>query len=294
MRFCLFKASKGFETVLAPLIAAGAAVHGDIVETRDLEEFERPLFDGTIVVGIVRREVLWGHIPAKKPALLYIDKGLTRERAEFQGQNLPKFWRFCVGDVHATRYLRHLRSPHDRLAASGLLPLHERTESRDGPIVIAGSSAKFHQTMRLPNPTEWAADIIRQIMDSGDKRMVIYRPKPSWRDAEPIDGAEFHHGEKTSIDSSLKDASLVITYGSIASVDAIKAGIPCVVLGNAPARDVSSTSLTKGLKSPVWASREDREQWAANLSYCQWRPSELQDGTAWASIKETMDAIRSI
>jgi hypothetical protein len=101
----------------------------------------------------------------------------------------------------------------------------------------------------------------------------------------------FDWGAKTDVRNTLAGALCAVTYGSIACVDAICYGIPCVVLGNAVAKPVSAGFLND-VSYPVWKPQATREQWAANLAYCNFTPAEIGDGTAFTILKEQMtDAI---
>lgn len=281
MHLTFFYAEKGYEMALGPALIEGAAAHGDTVVMRPLGEYRSPPPGGSIICGVVKREILWDHQAAGVP-LLYLDKGYHRVRAPWRGGNLPGWWRLCWNATHPTAYLMDRPRPADRWERLGVTLAPRRTGDR---VVILGSSAKFHQTERLPHPTEWTQGLVSALQHITPMGLV-YRPKPSWADAEPIPGTEFDHGGKTAVANTLARAFCSVTYGSIAAVDSIIAGVPCIVLGNAVARPISATSIGSVL-SPVWESQVRREQWAANLAYCHFTPDEIADGTAWKILKET-------
>lgn len=283
MRVTFFYAEKGYELALGPLLAEGAASHGDTITLKPLAEYDGPETDASLICGVVKREVLWDH-QAKGHPLMYLDKGFHRTRAPFRGMNLPGWWRICLNDTHPTAYMMARNRPPDRFRMLGVTLAERKVGGKN--IVILGSSAKFHHTMHLPDPTTWASQIVAYL-EQVTSAQIVYRPKPSWSDAQPIQGAMFDHGMKNGVGQALDDAICTITYGSIASVDSIIAGVPCVVLGNAPAAPVSSRHLNEVL-GPIWESRMWREQWAANLCYSHFTPEELANGTAWGILKETM------
>lgn len=285
MRVILWKAEKGYENALAPAIASGMAAHGDGLVVKPIADFREPEGDAGMIIGVVKREVLWAYQRAKMP-IAYLDKGYFRSRTPWHDLNLPTWWRMCVNDTHPTAYLMKRDRPQDRWLASGKT-LRERNEN-GAEILILGSSAKFHHTHGLPDPTVWACDVVRAIRSSS-LRTICYRPKPSWSDAVPLLGATFDHGSKTPIEAALAKAFCSITYGSIAGVDSILAGVPCIVLGNCVAGPVSRFSgFPNDLADPYWAPRADREQWISNLAYCHFTPPEIESGFAWATIKETI------
>lgn len=280
----MWVAPKGYEKALGPAIAAGMAVHGDEIVMKPTEEYHGPEGDGGIIMGVVKREILWDHREKGVP-LLYYDKGYIRDRAPWGDRSLPAWWRMCWNGTHPTDYLMAIPRPADRWEALKV-PLAERQWNEKGHILILGSSAKFHHTERLDHPTQWTRALVKALAHHTG-RLLVYRPKPSWAAAEAVDGADFDHGQKTPVDGALKGAWCSITYGSIACVDSVLAGIPCVVLGNGVARDISS-NFVKNVLIPHWASRAEREQWAANLAYSNFCPAEIQSGAAWKILKEQL------
>lgn len=223
--------------------------------------------------------------------LLYMDKGYKRSRDPdaLPTEKISEWWRIVVNDVHPTAYFQKVPRAYDRAKVAGL-KLHGR-QSGGSHIMIAGSSAKFHLAAGLPPPAEWVAGVIAGIRERTD-RPIIYRPKPSYHDAVPVEGAEFDWGNKTQLRDILKRCAVMVTHGSIASVDSICAGVPAIILGNAVAKPISSTSLEE-IQMPKWASDEDRRQWASDLAYCQWRVEEFMSGLAWRVIREQIEIERS-
>lgn len=282
MKFTFWTAPKGYEMALGPALITGAAACGDEVVMRPLEEYQLPATGGSIILGVVKREILWEH-QAAGIACAYVDKGYHRARAPWRGENLPAWWRLCWNATHPTAYLMDTPRAADRWEKLGV-QLQERR--RGDRIVLLGSSAKFHETERLSHPTAWAqgvVNIVRHITPCE----IVYRPKPSWRDAEPVEGAAFDHGGKAPVADALARAWCSITYGSISAVDSIVAGVPCIVMGNAVARPIAGTSLSQVL-DPYWPAANRREQWAANLAYCHFTPAEIASGLAWSILKEQM------
>jgi hypothetical protein len=284
MRLTLWKAPKGYENALAPVLIEGARLHGDEITIKPTDEYRGPEGDGGIIFGVVKREILWDHAHKGVP-LIYLDKGYKRARAPWRGTNLPTHWRMCWNATHPTEYLMRLAAPADRWDSLGL-----RLNNRNAVgtrVVILGSSAKFHHTEKLVHPTEWTQGLVREIQQIAPDRKILYRPKPSWSDAQPVDGARFDHGGKSLILDALRTAFCSITYGSIACVDSVCAGVPCIVLGNGVAAPISSRTLGE-IADPMWQNRRNREQWAANLAYCHFTPDEIASGFAWKTLKEQM------
>lgn len=282
MRLIYWYGGKNYEKALAKYLMAGAAVAGIDLVCKPAEDYRRPEADGALCFGIVRREVLWDHQAAGK-AVAYLDKGFHRARKPWEGGSIPAWWRLCWNDTHPTHYLMQWKRSGDRFAQWGVTP-KERKLNFTGAVVILGSSEKFHHTMKLDHPTDWAADLAASIRAMTNREIVL-RPKPSWTEAVPVKGTTFDHGNKTSIVETLAGAFVTVTYGSIACVDSVIAGVPCVVLGNGVARPISSTVI-RSIPLPRWPDRPEREQWLANLAYSNFSPEEIADGTAWNILKE--------
>lgn len=287
MHLTFWIADKGYEGTVGRALMEGIKRCGDTVEMMSVDSFRAPDGDAGIVFGVVRREILWAYQQSKRP-LIYFDKGYTRARMEWEGKSLPMWWRACWQDVHPTAYL--MRHNYNTSRWCGLdINLPQRVLAPRGHVVILGSSAKFHHTMHLPHPTDWAQDLVDHVAAQQPGRAIIYRPKPSWRDAVRVRGAKFdwvgENERKTPLAHTMLKAHCAITYGSIAAVDAINMGVPVITLGNAVTKALGSTSL-HALAAPKWPERPLLAQWAANLAYHQWTPAELKSGEAWSIIKE--------
>ena len=113
---------------------------------------------------------------------------------------------------------------------------------------------------------------------------VIYRPKPSWKDAVPIANTDFSTG-KTSFKQALNKVKVVVTHGSNASLEAIIAGVPCISLGDSAVAGICDDSLDY-LFNPYMPTREEIQQRINNIAYCQWQLKEMASGEAWEFIKQ--------
>lgn len=278
-------AEKNYEKALVAVMVEGAAAAGIELTIKSTADYREPEGDGSLIFGITKREILWDHQDRKVP-LLYLDKGYCRDRTQFNDRSVPAWWRMCWQGVHPTAYFMHGNRPSDRWQRMNLPLFPRQPVHQTGQVVILGSSAKFHQTMRIEDPNTWAR-LVRDGVHRHCRNPITLRPKPSWKDAVPIEGMAFDWGNKTPITDVLTGAWCAITYGSIACVDAICSGVPCIVLGNGVAGPVSS-SVLNDITGPIWQSRAVREQWAANLAYCNFTPAEIGDGTAWKILKEQM------
>lgn len=276
MKLTFYASDKPREQELAAAVLAGAKTCGWDVEQRELcgsPKIER----GTTAVGMVgvKSKRLFELTKAAGAIPLMFDKGYIRSRRA--DARVWDYWRVSPGEHHPTRtsLMRH-KMPGDRLEALGLDIRPWRV--RGYPIVLAGSSAKYHDFYGLPDPNDYARDLIAQIAKLTDRR-VIYRPKPSWKDAQKLKGADYSsHGE--AITSVLLGAWALVTHGSNACFEAALVGVPSIVLGDGVGAAISSTSLDD-LEEPKHGKRE---QWLANLAYHQWTEDEYRSGEAFEHI----------
>lgn len=282
MKICFWHSDKPRERVLADAFATGARMQGDTVEMRSLQpEPEVADCDVACMVGVKSRELYQLHYRAKIH-IVYFDKGYTRHAAPGPVK-LWEYWRVSVDGHHPTAHLMDTAQPNDRADKLGLVMSAWRKQG--GHIVIAGSSQKYHDFYGLKDPTAWTNKLVRHLREKTGRK-IIYRPKPSWKEAVPIEGTEFSGGDQR-IEDVLAGAHALVTHGSNACFEAVLSGVPCVILGDAVARPISSTDLEE-IEAPVLAPYSMRLQWLANLAYWQWTMREMADGLMWRHVRPYM------
>lgn len=281
MRICFFQSDKPREHLLADAFADGARLHGETVEMKPLtgEAQVAEGFDVAVMVGVKSRALFKANWDAGIHAIM-IDKGYSRH--SIPGPiKLWEYWRVAVDSHHPTNYFQKISRPGDRYENLGINFAPWRKKGKH--IVFAGSSQKYHDFYGLTDPTRYAAKAIKQIEYAAPGMPIIYRPKPSWKDAEPINGTEFSRPPETIMDV-LKDAHCLVTHGSNACFEALHVGVPCVILGDAVAKTLSSTAI-EDVKNPRMVHDKRRRQWFYDLAYCQWSLPEFASGEAWKIIK---------
>jgi hypothetical protein len=279
-------ADKERESQLADNFLAGVTKWGD--ETEKVEKTSKDeLPDGDVfcVVG-VKSAKLFRRIKDAGKRVVFFDKGYFRHRGPTRTW---EYWRVSLDEHHPTNYVAAAKHRPTRWDYISKRRVSEKPFAwRDGgnQIVYAGSSEKYHSFVGLPNPTEYAATIVSELK-SLSNRLIIYRPKPTWKGAEPVKGASFS-GPNDSIGDAIKHAWCLVTNGSNASFDAVLAGIPCIVLGDAIARPISSQSL-KDIENPYLATEGERQQWLANIAWCMFTEEEMASGLAWQCIRPQIE-----
>lgn len=141
-------------------------------------------------------------------------------------------------------------------------------------ILLIGMSAKAAAAEGFA-PEEWERDTVRQLRALTDRR-IIYRPKPNWDGAKPIEGTEWGRAPELLRDA-LVGCHAVVTHHSNAAVDALLAGVPCVCPDGVAS--LLSAHQLADIENPP--TPDGREQWAWDLAWTQWSVEEIERGDAW-------------
>lgn len=285
MKVIGFHSAKETDAEVVRSVIDGARLAGEKAKVYTAEDYPDDIdCDAVVIFGIKGREKFNAYRKAGVQTI-YVDKGYDRRVKIVEHGRKKKlvFWRVAVNAHHPTDLLETMRAPADRWESlqTPILPWREE----GGHIVLAGSSGKFHKFRAIEDPTTYANKIASEIARRSN-RQILYRPKPSWKDAVPVPGTIFDDIER-SIESALKGAHALVTYGSNSCYEAVLAGIPCIVLGDAVARPISSTSLDD-IEKPRQAPRSARLQWLRNIAYCQWTTDEFKSGAAWPHVRNQL------
>lgn len=199
---------------------------------------------------------------------VYCDLGYWTRRISSRHDGYHKV---AVNDRHPTAYMMGKAHGPERFQRHGITIQPWREEGRH--ILVAGMSGKAAIAEQL-RPNQWEEQTIARLRHL-TKRPIIYRPKPSWKGAKRIPGVPFEPEMRLS--DALKDCHAVVTHHSNVAVDALLAGVP-VFCEKGAASLLSGLDLT-GIERPRMPT--GREQWAANLAWCQWSVAEMAEGLAY-------------
>lgn len=275
MKIAFLHSDKPRERLLSDAVLRGAAKRGHVTEAFPLGQPPEPgQFDVVCMVGVKSRDLFHAHHRAGSH-VLYADKGYCRSKGPGPVRGW-EYWRVSIDTHHPTDRLMEREYDDIRWRRLGLEIMPWRTVGSH--VVIAGSSQKYHDFYGLKNPTTYARDLVRDLRGLTE-RPLVYRPKPSWRDAVEIRKTRFSGGTE-SIHDALTDAWALVTHGSNACFEAVISGVPSIVLGNGVARPLSSTSVAE-IERPRLASDEERHRWAHALAFWQWTLAEFASGEAW-------------
>ncbi len=206
--------------------------------------------------------------------VVFVDLGYWHRQL---GGRWMGFHKIAVNARHPDAYLMSNKQPQTRFNRFNIkiLPWQQRGKA----IIVAGMSAKSAESYAL-KPEEWERWAVAELQKH-TKRQIIYRPKPSWKEARPIKGAAFQHIVRP-IGQALLDCHAVVTHHSNVAVDAVLAGVPAFCWrGGAESMSLQDLSL---IERPYYPKH--RGQWASNLAFCQWDVKEMMNGNMFRHLKE--------
>jgi hypothetical protein len=279
MKIRFYASGKAYDHSIANAIMQGLEVCGEKdVRTVGNDTYD-PDVDIAIIVGVKNSHIMDRHSSEGKQ-VVYIDKPYDRSQISY---------RVSFNGHQPTNYLMKTDRDSKRLQMFKWLPdgfTGWQYRSSVAEILLAGSSAKYHQMKELTHPTEYATGLVEEIKSLGCTRGIVYRPKPSWRDATDI--AKTRRSTEKRIANELDNSFVLVTYGSNACFDALICGVPSIVLGDGVTRDISSCSI-RDIDRPYKASTSEVLQLLCNLAYCQWTYDELQNGKFWRFVRTELD-----
>jgi hypothetical protein len=272
------------EEQLARRMADGIRLRGDTAFLR-VKNLDDPGEDCDLacIVGVKNLQMYQDYL-ARGVHVAYWDKGYIRRlwRDENGKEEWLDYWRVSVNMHQPLPFIEKAKKGPQRAREAGmeLMPWRKHGEA----IIVDGSSAKHYAFHDLGNPTDVAKRIVDELRML-TPRPIIYRPKPSWTGAVPIEGTEYSNGKDYR--PAFARAHALVTYGSNLCYDAALAGVPSIVLGQGVARPISSTSLEE-IENPRLATDAERQQWVSNVAWCQFKKEEMNNGVAWDTVKEML------
>lgn len=184
---------------------------------------------------------------------IYIDHGYFR-RGHFEGH-----YRCTLGGFQLNRVLPGC--PDDRWHSHNIR-LQKWRSGQGEDIIVCPPTGVVAETFGKQN---WLATTLRAIQDR-TKRRIVVRHK--------------HDSAQTTLSEAVKTAHALVTYNSIAAVEAAVLGVPVIVHEKSAAAPVGAVSLDLIENPPM----PDRAAWAASLSYAQFTLDEMRSGLAWAAL----------
>lgn len=141
-------------------------------------------------------------------------------------------------------------------------------------ILLAPPSQKLLNLYNI-NLDEWLASTQQEIQKHTDREIVV-RLKQSRSVRQNTDTIQM------ALDD---DVFCLVTFSSIAAVEALLHGKPAITLGPNAAAPLCSLSVSE-IETPKIPSLDEVEAFIRHLSYCQFTEAEMRDGTAWRILND--------
>lgn len=218
-----------------------------------------------IVRGVTKRKVMHACREQGRD-FYYIDTGY------FGNGRKKTYHRITRNDMQAIGPV--INRPRDRLAQTGVGPRKFRPGRN---ILLAPPSQKLLMIYDI-DLNEWLEDTIAKIKLYTDREIIV-RNKQARSVRQSSDTMEM---------ALEKDIHCLVTFSSIAAVEAVLLGKPAITLGPNAAHAVCSHDVRE-IEKPHIPTLEEVEEWAAHLAYCQFTEPEMRDGTAWRILNEKND-----
>lgn len=123
---------------------------------------------------------------------------------------------------------------------------------------------------------QWVADTIAKIQQHTDREIVVRDKASRWNRTQAPIYQMFD-----------QDIWCVVTYNSVAAVEAVAYGIPAFALAPTAAKPVASNDLSR-IEDPYRPAPDNVQQWLSSLAYGQFTLDELISGDAWRITQENL------
>ena len=203
----------------------------------------------------------------------YIDNG-------YIGNAMKKKWYYRVVknnvqhtdkiiDVPADRFKR-MQELHPWLQYNG-----QKNRPDNGPILLVTPSGKPCAYYNIDRDT-WLDETIATIKEHTDRKIIV-------RD-KGLRGDRI--GDNSiAAQCSRDEIWAVVTYQSIAAIEAMHYGIPAFTLAPTVTQHLANTDLSK-IETPMYPDENEFQKFLHYLAYCQYTPGELANKSAYNIIKD--------
>jgi hypothetical protein len=210
--------------------------------------------------------VLWGarsikqvkEAEANNRDYYYIDNGY------FGNYPQKRFFRIIRNATHDTRPI--LDRPDDRLKMANI---KTKPFTKGSRIIVAPPSPKSFTLWDIDQP-KWIEDTVNELKRYTDRPITV-RNKRTRKE-------RLYHD--TIQEDLADDCHCLVTYNSVAAVEALIEGKPVITLGPNAATHLATHKLSdvEDIKIPT---EEERGAWLRHLAYSQFTHQEMINGTAW-------------
>ena len=169
-----------------------------------------------------------------------------------------------------------LERPTDRARSLGYKFRKFKGEGRK--ILVAPPSEKVMRFFGQLSPEEWVEKTVKELKQYTDRPIEIR--------LKPIRAERWQVGTNSMADALADDVFCLVTYNSIAALEALMEGKPAVVLGRNAAEVIAETDI-KNVDNPRIPTKDEMDALMAHLAYCQFTIPEMRSGYAWRILNES-------
>ena len=197
----------------------------------------------------------------------YITEQITRYPEPIINDYDKTYFRICKGGIHTTSF-----KEHDDKRMNTEFKGWQSGEH----ILVCPSSPTVTSHINGISQEEWIKQTTDEIKNCTDLPIKLRnKPRP---------GNEWWN---TDIKDDLKEAHCLVTNMSLAAVDAIINGVPCITHSRNVAAGVSNRDISyKTLNYPFKPDSDKINRWMRMLSYNQFTIKEIEDGIAFEVLQE--------
>lgn len=245
-----------------------------LADYNDFKRNKQDFNESVLVRGIAAGPVI-DYVKSHGHDYYFIETGYFGNYKCRGNPNARKYWHRIV--KNAMQHQRILDVPDDRW---------RRLVSYDSRLAWSGWKTGG-KSILLVAPSEkpcayygidkdqWVSDTINMLKQHTDRPIVI---------REKGDRTE-RTSSNVIYDAFNQDVFAVVTYNSIAAVEAVAYGIPAFALAPTAAQPVCLDDLSK-IETPYYPGPEFVYRWLSSLAYGQYHLDELLTGEAWRLVQE--------
>ena len=233
-----------------------SGAHGVFAGSKNLDHI--PTSTPIVVRGIAKKRIIQ-KAAADGRDWYYIDTG-------YFGNNKTKLYHRCVKNSLQFNIPLWKECPDDRFNST---KTKIRTHTPGENILVCPPSQKALNFWNV-NLQEWLEYTVTEIKKY-TKRPIVIREKQN---------RHIRTNEDTMEMALSRDVHCLVTYNSIAAVEALIYGKPVFTMGPNAASPLANQDLSK-INNPMMPTVSAIKQLCCNLAYGQFTPTEMQNGTAW-------------
>ena len=262
--------SKGGEDEYINMLAQSA---GQTSTNTDFFDYKYDVtMDGMTPVlrGILKYKIMQKCLADNKD-FYYVDSGYVGNNIGTRNPMGNKLYhRIVRNDLQHTTIVPR---PSDRWQALGI-QMQPRKFGRK--IIVAAPDEKPCRYYGI-DQQQWIDQTVAEIKTHTDRPIEIRQRAPKRIDR--VATAPLHQILSSNVHA-------LVTYNSIAAVEAIFAGVPAFALAPSHVADPVASKDLSQIERPVWANQDTLDAWCHSLAYGQYHVRELRDGTAFRMMQE--------